>query len=235
MFSYSLLLLRSFFSFSFRSLEVIRLINSSHLFLCLVIWLLPCSIFSSCDIDSAISVSMSCNSSVAILTLLEAVLQQLCSSTLCLLQTRGSTLVSLILQKLLWRHNVIFLSRSYFNFSYLSLPPQSTVFNFIFSAVVTAFRCAAKARLKAADPMLIRYELYTLLGCDICILAYSNNHAVKLALNHGIIRLLANFCLTFIGWFKILHIVSKRSNSFTQASSSISSLVGASCRLFSLT
>ena len=47
---------------------------------------------------------MSCITSVAIKTLLEAVLQHLCSSTLCLQQGRGSTLVSLFLQKLLFKH-----------------------------------------------------------------------------------------------------------------------------------
>ena len=62
-----------------------------------------CSISSSCDTDSALSVSVSCNTSLAILTLLEAVLQHFCSSTLCLQQGRGSTLDSLFRQTLLWR------------------------------------------------------------------------------------------------------------------------------------
>ena len=53
-----------------------------------------CSISSSCDTDSALSVSVSCNTSLAILTLLEAFLQHFCSSTLCLQQGRGSTLDS---------------------------------------------------------------------------------------------------------------------------------------------
>ena len=80
-----------------------------------------CSISSSCHIDSAYSVSGSCNTSVAILTQLEAVLQLICSSILYLQQGRGSTLVSLFLLKLLWRHNIRFLSRSSFNISSLSL------------------------------------------------------------------------------------------------------------------
>ena len=81
-----------------------------------------CSISSSCDTDSALSVSVSCSTSLAILTLLEAVLQHFCSSTLCLQQGRGSTLDSLFLQKLLWRHNVTFLSKSSFSISAFSFP-----------------------------------------------------------------------------------------------------------------
>ena len=50
-----------------------------------------CSISSSCDTDSALSVSVSCSTSLTILTLLEAVLQHFCSSTLCLQQGRGSS------------------------------------------------------------------------------------------------------------------------------------------------
>ena len=103
-----------------------------------------CSIPSSCDIDSALSVSGSCNTSVAILTLLEAVLQHFCSSTLCLQQRRGSTLDSLFLQKLLWRHNVTFLSKSSFNISSFSLPSRSLILEILFTAVVTAFRLVIK-------------------------------------------------------------------------------------------
>ena len=112
-----------------------------------------CSISSSCDIDAALSVSVSCNTSVAILTLLEAVLQHFCSSTLCLKQGRGSTLVSLIRHNLLWRQNVTFLSKSSFNISTLSLPSHSLVLEVFFTAVVTAFRRVTKARLKAPTPM----------------------------------------------------------------------------------
>ena len=76
-----------------------------------------CSISASWDIDIALSISVSWKTLVAILTLLETVFQRLCFSTLCLQQGRGSTLVSLLLQNLLWRHNVKFLSRSFFNIS----------------------------------------------------------------------------------------------------------------------
>ena len=50
------------------------------------------------------------------------VLQHLSSSILFSQQSRGSTLVSLFLQKLLWRHNVTFLYGSFFNTSSFSLP-----------------------------------------------------------------------------------------------------------------
>ena len=93
-----------------------------------------CSVSSSCDIDSALSVSVSCNTSLAILTLLEAVLQHFCSSTLCLQRGRGSTLDSLFLQKLLWRLNVTFLSKSSFNISSFSFPLRSLVLEILFTA-----------------------------------------------------------------------------------------------------
>ena len=96
-----------------------------------------CFISSSCDIDSALSVSVSCNTSVAILKLFEAVFHYPCFSTFCLQQGRGPpTLVFLFLQTLLWRHNATFLSRSSFNISSLSLPSQSIVFDVLFTAVV---------------------------------------------------------------------------------------------------
>ena len=98
------------------------------------------SISSSCDTDSALSVSVSCNTSLAILTLLEAVLQHFFSSTLCLQQGRGSMLDSLFRQKLLWRHNVTFLYKSSFNISSFSFPLRSLVLEILFTAVVTAFR-----------------------------------------------------------------------------------------------
>ena len=85
-----------------------------------------CSISSSCDTDSALSVSVSCSTSLTILTLLEAVLQHFCSSTLCLQQGRGSTFDSLFLQKLLWRHNVTFISKSSFSISAFSFPLRPT-------------------------------------------------------------------------------------------------------------
>ena len=107
-----------------------------------------CSI-SSCKTDSALSVSVSCNISVATLTLSEAILQHFCSSTLCLQHCRGSTVFSRFRQKLLWRHNVTFLSRSSLSISSLSLPSHSLVLNNFFTAVVTAFRCVTKSRLKA--------------------------------------------------------------------------------------
>ena len=112
-----------------------------------------CSISSSCDIDSELSASVSCNTSVAILTLLEAVLQHLCSSTLLFAKQHGrrSTLASLFLQKWLWRPNVTFLSTSSFNISYLFLPSQPFVLDVLFTAVVTTFRCVTKARLKAPE------------------------------------------------------------------------------------
>ena len=136
------------------------------------------------------SVSVSCNTSVAILTLLEAVLQHFCSTTLFLQQGRGSTLVSLFLQKLLWRHNVTFLSRSSFNIFSLSFPSHSFVLDVLFTAVVSAFRWVTKARLKTPAPISSRYVLYTQLCFDICFLAFSYNHAVMLSLNHGISRLI---------------------------------------------
>ena len=58
--------------------------------------------------------------SAVFLTLFEAVLQHFCSSTLCSTQGRGSTLVSLFRQKLLWRHNVTLLSKSSFYISSLT-------------------------------------------------------------------------------------------------------------------
>ena len=152
-----------------------------------------CSISSSCHIDSAYSVSGSCNTSVAILTQLEAVLQLICSSILYLQQGRGSTLVSLFLLKLLWRHNIMFLSRSSFNISSLSLLSHSFVLDVFFTAVVTAFWWVTKTRMKAPGPMS---SWYTLLCFDICLLAYSDKHAVMLALNHGISRLLAQIFFT---------------------------------------
>ena len=129
------------FSF-FRRLEFLKLLNSSNflLFASCFPAICQCSISSSCDIDSALSVSVSCNTSLAILTLLEAVLQHFCSSSLCSQQGRGSTLVSLFLQKLLWIHNVTFLSKSSFNISSLSFQLRSLVLEIILTAVVTAFR-----------------------------------------------------------------------------------------------
>ena len=154
---------------------------------------------------------MSFTSSVAILTLLEDVLQHLFSFILCFQQGRGSKLVSLILQKLLWKHNVTFLSRSSFNISSLFLlPSQSLTLDVLFTAVSTAFRCVTKARFKASDPMSIWYELYTLMCFDICFLAYSYHHAIMFALNHDICRLQVHTFFTSIGMFKTFHIVSKR-------------------------
>ena len=130
------------FRLCFCRLEVLKLLivyifsSSCALFFSIC----QCSISSSRDIDSALSVSVSCNTSVAILTLLEAVLQHFCSSTLCLQQGRGSMLISLFRQKLLWRHSVTFLSKSSFNISSLPLPSHSLVLDVLFTAVVTAFR-----------------------------------------------------------------------------------------------
>ena len=126
----------------FRRLEVRKLLKSSNfVFFCILSTTIrQCSVSSSCDIDSALSVSVSCNTSFAILTLMEAVLQHFCSSTLCLPQGRGSTLDSLFLQKLLWRHNVTLLSKSSFNISSFSFPLRSLVLEILFTAVVTAFR-----------------------------------------------------------------------------------------------
>ena len=130
------------FSLYFRRLELLRLLNYTNFssFASCFSAICQCSISSSCDIDSALSVSVSCNTLVAILTLLEAVLQHFCSSTLCLQQGRGSTLVSMFRQKLLWRHNVTFLSKSSFNMSSLSLPSHSLFLEVLFTAVITAFR-----------------------------------------------------------------------------------------------
>ena len=124
----------------FCRLEVLKLLNSSISFLFASCLSAICQCFiSSCDIASAFSVSVSCNTSLAILTLLEAVLQHFCSTTLRLQQSRGSTLDSQFLQKLLWRHNVTFLSKSSINIYSFSLPSRSFVLEILFTAVVTAF------------------------------------------------------------------------------------------------
>ena len=129
-----------FFS-SFRKSKTSKFFYFFFFFLPLVLsTVCQCSISPSCDTNSALSVSVSCNTSLAILTLLEAVLQHFCYSTLCLQQGRGSTLDSLFLQKLLWRHNVTFLSKSSFNISAFSFPLRSLVLEILFTAVVTAFR-----------------------------------------------------------------------------------------------
>ena len=131
----------SFFRFFLR-LEILKCLKSSNLppFASYFPALCHCSIPSSCDIDSALSFSVSCSTSLAILKLMETVLQHLCSSKLCLQQGRGSILVSLFLQKHVWRHKVTFFSSSSFNFSSLSLPSHSLVLDVLFTAVVTAFR-----------------------------------------------------------------------------------------------
>ena len=167
---------------------------------------------------------------VAFLTQLEAVLQQFCSSTFCLHQSRGSTLVSLFLHKLLWRHNVTFLSRSSFNTSSLYFSAQWIVFKLLFIDVVTVFRWIRKHRLKVSDSMFIWYELFTLLPFHSWFLAWQSNWLWTTA---------SDICwpiyfYTSIRLFKILHLVSKRSKLFSQSSSSKSSLVGAPCRLFQL-
>ena len=68
---------------------------------------------------------------------------------------------------------------------------------------------------------------------NICCLAFSYNHSIMLALNHGISRLLVHIFFTSNGMFKILHVVSKRSKSFRQSNSCNCSFVGVSCLLFS--
>ena len=130
------------FSLCFRRLELLRLLNYTNFssFASCFSAICQCSISSSCDIDSALSVSVFCNTLVAILTLLEAFLQHFCSSTFCLQQGTGSKLVSMFRQKLLWRHNVTFLSKSSFNMSSLSLPSLSLFLEVLFTAVITAFR-----------------------------------------------------------------------------------------------
>ena len=173
--------------------------------------------------------------SVAILTLLEAVLQHFCSSTLCLQQGRGSTLVSLFLQKLLWRHTVTFLSRSSFNiyiflFSPVTFNCSRRIFHWI--------QCILKSHKSSLERSCSNVQLILTVhsaSFDLCFLTYSYNHAVMLALNHGISCLLAHIFFTSIGMFKILHIVSKRSKSFRQSSSCNCSLVCISFRLFSFT
>ena len=120
------------------------------------------------------SVSVSCNTSVAILTLLEAVLQRFCSSTLCLQQGRGSTLVSLFLQKLLWRHNVTFLSRSSFIIFSLYFPSHSLVLDVFFTAAVSAIQpmsykssleisCSNVLPICTVDPAVLRHMLLGIL------------------------------------------------------------------------
>ena len=166
-------------------------------------------------------------------------LQHFCSSTFCLQQGRGSTLVSLFRQKLLWRHNVTFLSKSFFNISSLSLPSHSLVLDVLFTAVV-CIPMSYKSPIESSCSRSSWYALYILLCFDICAstysaLAYSYNHAVMLALNHGISRLLAHVFSTSIELFKILHVVSKISKSFRQSNSRNCSFGGVSCLLFSLT
>ena len=116
-----LLLCSSLFS-KFCRLEILKLLNFSNCPFCIFSFICCyCSNCSSCDIDSALSVSLSCNILKAILTLLEVFLQHMFSSTLCLQQGGGSTVIAPFLQKLLWRHNVRFLSSTSFKFSSLSL------------------------------------------------------------------------------------------------------------------
>ena len=57
------------------------------------------------------------------------------------LRDRGSTVVSLFLQKLLRRNNVTILSRTSFKVSYFSLPSQSIALEVLITAVVSGFRC----------------------------------------------------------------------------------------------
>ena len=144
-----------FFLAFFCGLEVLKLLNFSNrsLFCILSSGYCGCFISSSRDIASV---------SFCVLqhigghpNAVGGSFQYLCSSTLYLQQGRGSSLVSQFLQKLLWRHNVTFYSRSSFNNSSLSLPSQSIFFNVLFTAVVSAFRWVTKARLKASDPMFI--------------------------------------------------------------------------------
>ena len=70
---------------------------------------------------------------------------------------------------------------------------------------------------------------------DICFLAYSYIHAVMLAINHCMSRLLAHIFFTFIGMIMFLQTVSKRSQFFRQSSSSSCSLFRISCRFFFFT
>ena len=64
----------------------------------------------------------------------------------------------------------------------------------------------------------------------LCFLAHSYNHAIMLALNHTISHHLAHNFFISIGINTILRIVSKRSKSVRQSSSSNCFLVDASCR-----
>ena len=128
------------FFLSFRSSKTSKFFYFSFFLHLVLATICQCSISCSCDTDSALSVSVSCNTSLAILTPLEAVLQHFCSSTLCLQQGRGSTLDSLFRQKLLWKHNVTFLSKSSFNISSFFFPLRSLVLEILFTAVVTAMQ-----------------------------------------------------------------------------------------------
>ena len=168
---------------------------------------------------------------MAILRLLEAVLQHHCSSMLCLQQSRVSTIVYWFVQKMLWRHIVTFFSRSSFNLCSVFLPSPSVIFIVFFFAVVTAFQCVTKARMKASNPLSIWYELFTLL----CFLAYSCNQAIMMALSHDMMAL--SPCFLYFRWNlqEFQHIVSNNSKSFRKSNSSNCSLIGASCRLPSLT
>ena len=178
---------------------------------------------------------MSCNTSVAIQTLLEAVLQHFCSSTLCLQQGRGSTLDSLFLQKLLWRHNVTFLSKSSFNISSFPLPSR---FTHPGDALYGSVHCIPMSYESSLESSCSNVQLIRTVHSAVLrhmLLSIFVQHAVMLALNHGISRLLALIFFTSIGMFRIFHIVSKRSKSFRKSNFCNCSLVGTSCFLFSFT
>ena len=109
-----------------------------------------CLIFSYCDLESANSISVPCNTSVAILTLLEAFLQQLSFSILCLQEVEGYTVDFVFADAVV---EVSFLSRSIFNTASFSLQSYILLFKVLVTPVATATRCVAKARLKASEPL----------------------------------------------------------------------------------
>ena len=172
------------FLLCFRRLEILSFLNFSNFSLLFASCFLAncqCSNSSSCDIDSALSVSVSCNTSVAILTLLEAVLQHFCSSTLCLQQGRGSTLVSLFL--LLWRHNVVFFSRSSFNIFFYFSPSDSFVVDvFPSRCIPMSYKssiessCSTVQLIRTVHPAVLRHMLLGILVQPCSLVGYKPWH-----------------------------------------------------------
>ena len=107
----------------------------------------------------------------------------------------------------------MFLSKSSCSTSFFSL---SIVLKVFLAAIVSAFRCVTKTRLKASDTISSWNELYTLPCFVLWFLAYSYIQAVMLARNLGINSFLDHIFLTSVGVFRIMHIFSNRCKSFRQ-------------------